>query len=97
MPLRRLLILVSGIQQLAFREVRPDELQTLGQPMQITAGQRQTRQVSRVRADGIDIVQIHGDRIIHFRTPVEGQIHLLERRSEVVGDEAADFLRLQTN
>src|ERR1700722_3757070 len=53
-PIRGLLKAVRRVQELAFRKMRPDELQAHGQPLDEPAGQRQSGQSRQIGADGVD-------------------------------------------
>ena len=104
MPLGRALELVGRTQQPRFREMRADQLQPHRQPIDEAAGHRHARQPGQIRADGIDVVQIHGHRIVDLGADVERrggrgrpdqQIDLLKRRAKIIGDQPPHFLRLE--
>ncbi len=91
-------------QELRLREMRPDQLQSHRQAVDEAAGHRNPRQAGEIRADGVDVVQVHGDRIVDLRADGEcrrrrrrpdQQVDLLERRAKIVRDQAAHLLRLQ--
>jgi hypothetical protein len=103
-PVGRELELMRRAEQPRLREVRPDELQSQGQPVDETARRRHAGQSREVRADGVDVVQIHGDRVVDLGADGEGrsrrrgpgeQIHLLECGAKIVRDQAAHALCLQ--
>ena len=96
--------LMRRAEQLRLREVRSDELQSHRQPVDEAARRRHAGQSREIRADGVDVVQIHGDRIVDLGADGEGrsrcrrpreQIHFLECGAKIVGDQAAHALRLQ--
>jgi len=100
-PVRQLLKLVRNPQQLAFVEGRCLELQTDGQLAGCqTAGDRDAWQAREVGADGVDVAEVHGQRIVEFFSEAKGgsrgdrasdDVHSLECFRKIVRDAAADF------
>ena len=61
-------------------------------------------QSGEIGADGVDVVQVHGDRIVGLGTELEGrrrrgrpdqQIHLLEGGAKIIGDQRRTFCALR--
>ncbi len=95
---------VRGREQPLLREMRSDDLQADRQSVDQTAGHRHRRQAGQIRADGIDVVQVHRDRIVGLRADREcgrrrrrshQHVDFAECALEVGIDEAPHLLRLQ--
>src|SRR4051794_17175055 len=64
MPIGLSLIHVSNVQELRLVKRCADQLQPNGQASDKAARNRQRRHAREIRADGVDIVQVHRDRIV---------------------------------
>ncbi|MPM22387.1 hypothetical protein SDC9_68839 [bioreactor metagenome] len=104
MEVRRLLQLVRRVEQLRFAKVIADELQAHGHAtFAKTGGHAHAGQTGQRGGQGVDVGQIVGERVaLAAELPGHGgrggagdDVAFLERGLEVVGDHAADFLRLQ--
>ncbi len=91
-------------QQSSLGEMRSDELQSHRQRIDVAAGQRHAGQSRQIRADRVNVVQIHGHRIIHLRPDVErrrgrgrpdDEVDLGKGGAKIIGDETPYPLRLQ--
>src|SRR5579885_416778 len=103
-PIRLALVRMRGREEPFLREMRADDLQADRQPAGEAAGNRQRREAGKIRADRVDIVEVHGHGIRSLGAELEGgrrrrrphdHIDLLECPLEVARDELADLLRLQ--
>src|SRR3569833_2419153 len=105
MPVGGALVLMGDVEHLRFAEIVADQLQSDRQAPGIEAArQAHARQACQVGGNGVEVVQIHFDRVVGFLDELERStkngkgedvVADLERFVEVVGYQAADFLRLQ--
>ena len=68
MPVGKLLILVRTREDRFLGKVRAYQLQADRQAIREAARYGKTGQASEIRTDRIDVIQVHGDRIIGFLT-----------------------------
>ena len=71
MPVGCLLISVRDIEQLCFAEIVADQLQTRRQVAGETTWNRHSRQSGEVDGNGIDVREVHLDRISRFFAKIE--------------------------
>jgi len=92
------------IKQPPLLKVIPDNLQPHGQPAHRGDGDGHARQAGEVGGNRVDVVQVHGHRVVGLGAEWEGggraggaqdDVHLLEGAAEVVADEVADLLGLE--
>src|SRR5487761_284276 len=95
---------VRDIENARLSEMRTHDLQADRQSADEAAGNRQGGQSCQIRADGVDVVQIHGDGIGGLGADAKGgrgargtdeHVDLAEGAPEVGGDELPHALRLQ--
>ena len=102
------LVLVRDAEQPGLAEVRADELQS-GRQLAIAladeaARDRHRREPGQVRADRVDVVQVHRDRVAGLGAELEGggrrgrtdhDVHLGKGPGEIARDQLPHFLRLE--
>ena len=104
MPIGQRLVMMRATQQRFLTPVWSDQMQTDGQLVHHAARYRHARQPGEVRADRVDVVQIHRNGVIGFVPKPKSRCR--RRRScddvyigkcgfEIVGDQVADFLRFE--
>ena len=95
MPIRCLLITMCRIEQTGLVKIIADQLQPRRQAADLTAGQGQARQPGQIDSHGINVRQIHLNRIADFLTQPEGRrrirrpqnhVALAERGDEILGN-----------
>src|SRR3569832_946332 len=99
-PVRDLLILVRDVEQPRLVEIIADELQTHRALADEAGRDGHAGQPRHVHRDGVDVGEIHGDRIAALLADVEGDGGRGRPRDHVdlfegVADELAQLLRLQ--
>ena len=84
--------------------MRADQLQADGQATRETTRQRHRRQPREVRADGVDVVEVHGDRVVALgadgergrgRGRPKQQVAVRESPGEIGADELSHALGLE--
>ena len=104
MPIGDLLIAMRHIQQSLLGKVIADQLQADGSLSDKSRWQGQSRQARQIHRNGVNIGQVHGDRIIHFFAQIKGYgrrswpgnyVHLIKRPAEIIANQPADLLRLK--
>ena len=104
MPVGFLLVGMRHVEQLRFGEMRARDLQAHRQIAHEAAGNRHGRHAGEIRADRVDVVEIHLDRIRGLRADAEGDVgrggahehvDFRERALEVLVDQLPHALRLQ--
>ena len=64
---------MRGAQQRASAKCGPMSCSPTGRSVDEAAGHRHAGQPGEIRADGVDVVQVHRDRIVGLRAEVEGR------------------------
>ena len=104
MPVGELLILMRAAEDGLLREMRPDEMQANGQVINEAARNRDARQAGKIRADRIDVVEVHRNRVVGLVTQFEcGRWHRWPRDNidifkcffEIITDQLSDLLCLE--
>ena len=78
MPIRRQLILMRNVQHSRLGEIVADDLQPDRQLIGKAGRHAHAGQAGEVDGDGIDVFQVHGDRIVGFFTGLEGGAGVLK-------------------
>ena len=103
MPVRSLLVGVGQVEQGRLRKVRPDELQPHRQPVGKAAGDGHRRQAGNVGRQGVDVHQVHLQRVVHPFPDGEGGyrghrrrqgVNPLKNAGKILPDEGTGLLRL---
>ena len=104
MPVRLLLEIMGRLEELCFSEMRADQLQAYRESAGEPARYRERRQTGEISSDGIDVIEVHLNRIIHLLADAKGrgrgrradhEIHGGECAGEVVADQLPNLLRLK--
>ena len=104
MPPSHLLILVSYVQQMAFGEVIANDLHPDWEVIRKPNRQGHAGKSGQVDGDGINVGQIHRDRVCTFFAEAESDggrgwphddIDFFKCALEIIADQPADFLRFQ--